>query len=182
MNERWKLAWRAKAAHPTQGRHSSPQVQHVRKIGLGIATSTLCSLVTLVLPQGTGPKMLFELRPDIRTVYRHGRKTQPPHLHRSAQGPRTVADFGVPATMSAEPSFLFTSESVNEGHPDKICDQVSAAAPGAPMSPACCLLQSVLLRVCAARIPLLLLREFSRRGGATCRSGPADGSMFAHGR
>jgi len=28
---------------------------------------------------------------------------------------------------SEEPTFLFTSESVNEGHPDKICDQVSDA-------------------------------------------------------
>merc|ERR1719223_2558800 len=29
--------------------------------------------------------------------------------------------------MSDSPIFLFTSESVNEGHPDKICDQVSDA-------------------------------------------------------
>jgi S-adenosylmethionine synthetase len=29
--------------------------------------------------------------------------------------------------MATEPTFLFTSESVNEGHPDKICDQVSDA-------------------------------------------------------
>jgi len=29
--------------------------------------------------------------------------------------------------MSADHTFLFTSESVNEGHPDKICDQVSDA-------------------------------------------------------
>jgi len=29
--------------------------------------------------------------------------------------------------MAATPTFLFTSESVNEGHPDKICDQVSDA-------------------------------------------------------
>jgi len=27
----------------------------------------------------------------------------------------------------ASGSFLFTSESVNEGHPDKLCDQVSDA-------------------------------------------------------
>ncbi len=27
----------------------------------------------------------------------------------------------------AEETFLFTSESVNEGHPDKLCDQVSDA-------------------------------------------------------
>ena len=47
-----------------------------------------------------------------------------PCIGRRAQA-QAVADFGVPATMSAE-TFLFTSESVNEGHPDKICDQVSA--------------------------------------------------------
>lgn len=29
-------------------------------------------------------------------------------------------------TMAQE-TFLFTSESVNEGHPDKLCDQVSDA-------------------------------------------------------
>ncbi|CAK4074808.1 unnamed protein product [Aphanomyces euteiches] len=29
--------------------------------------------------------------------------------------------------MSAERTFLFTSESVNEGHPDKLCDQISDA-------------------------------------------------------
>lgn len=28
---------------------------------------------------------------------------------------------------AAEDTFLFTSESVNEGHPDKLCDQVSDA-------------------------------------------------------
>ena len=27
----------------------------------------------------------------------------------------------------SEMSFVFTSESVNEGHPDKLCDQVSDA-------------------------------------------------------
>jgi S-adenosylmethionine synthetase len=27
----------------------------------------------------------------------------------------------------AQETFLFTSESVNEGHPDKLCDQVSDA-------------------------------------------------------
>ena len=30
-------------------------------------------------------------------------------------------------TLSHEDNFLFTSESVNEGHPDKLCDQVSDA-------------------------------------------------------
>ena len=43
------------------------------------------------------------------------------------------------------PSLLFTSESVTEGHPDKLCDQVSDAvldaflridpAPGSPAKP-----------------------------------------------
>ncbi|MYB29610.1 MAG: methionine adenosyltransferase, partial [Cenarchaeum sp. SB0663_bin_5] len=29
--------------------------------------------------------------------------------------------------MSSSPSYLFTSESVTEGHPDKVCDQISDA-------------------------------------------------------
>jgi S-adenosylmethionine synthetase len=29
--------------------------------------------------------------------------------------------------MAALDTFLFTSESVNEGHPDKLCDQISDA-------------------------------------------------------
>ena len=29
--------------------------------------------------------------------------------------------------MAAQRNFLFSSESVNEGHPDKLCDQVSDA-------------------------------------------------------
>lgn len=32
-----------------------------------------------------------------------------------------------PPTVAEENTFLFTSESVNEGHPDKLCDQVSDA-------------------------------------------------------
>lgn len=28
--------------------------------------------------------------------------------------------------LTHEDNFLFTSESVNEGHPDKLCDQVRA--------------------------------------------------------
>merc|ERR1711904_541955 len=32
-----------------------------------------------------------------------------------------------PPTKKARRSFLFSSESVNEGHPDKLCDQVSDA-------------------------------------------------------
>merc|ERR1711981_1402589 len=34
---------------------------------------------------------------------------------------------GIVATMAALDKFMFTSESVNEGHPDKLCDQVSDA-------------------------------------------------------
>jgi S-adenosylmethionine synthetase len=42
-----------------------------------------------------------------------------------------------------EDTFLFTSESVNEGHPDKICDQVSdavldACLAGDPQSKVAC--------------------------------------------
>jgi S-adenosylmethionine synthetase len=43
----------------------------------------------------------------------------------------TIAPAAVPAAEAApaevESTFLFTSESVNEGHPDKLCDQVSDA-------------------------------------------------------
>ena len=31
------------------------------------------------------------------------------------------------STFMSAPSLLFTSESVTEGHPDKICDQISDA-------------------------------------------------------
>merc|ERR1711912_117500 len=34
---------------------------------------------------------------------------------------------GTTTTMAALDRFMFTSESVNEGHPDKLCDQVSDA-------------------------------------------------------
>ncbi len=33
-------------------------------------------------------------------------------------------------------SYLFTSESVSEGHPDKIADQISDARPAPPSWPA----------------------------------------------
>ena len=36
--------------------------------------------------------------------------------------------------LPAPGNFLFTSESVNEGHPDKICDQVSDAVLDAVLS------------------------------------------------
>lgn len=38
--------------------------------------------------------------------------------------------------MAALESFLFTSESVNEGHPDKICDQVRTERCVASVTPA----------------------------------------------
>ena len=38
------------------------------------------------------------------------------------------SDISSPSTgQNFEPTFLFTSESVGEGHPDKICDQISDA-------------------------------------------------------
>lgn len=42
----------------------------------------------------------------------------------------------------AQETFLFTSESVNEGHPDKLCDQVSDAVLDA------CLEQVMLSKFC----------------------------------
>ena len=33
----------------------------------------------------------------------------------------------MPYSLSESPSYMFTSESVTEGHPDKLCDQVSDA-------------------------------------------------------
>merc|ERR1711975_205977 len=43
--------------------------------------------------------------------------------------PLSVAAMAEPAQKKArtERTFLFSSESVNEGHPDKLCDQVSDA-------------------------------------------------------
>lgn len=38
------------------------------------------------------------------------------------------ADISAPSSgQNFEPTFLFTSESVGEGHPDKMCDQISDA-------------------------------------------------------
>lgn len=38
------------------------------------------------------------------------------------------SDISSPSSgLNLEPTFLFTSESVGEGHPDKICDQISDA-------------------------------------------------------
>jgi S-adenosylmethionine synthetase len=41
---------------------------------------------------------------------------------------RMSSDISSPSSgLNLEPTFLFTSESVGEGHPDKICDQISDA-------------------------------------------------------
>jgi hypothetical protein len=39
------------------------------------------------------------------------------------------------AKDTALETFLFTSESVNEGHPDKLCDQVRRQSPPLPQPP-----------------------------------------------
>ena len=36
-------------------------------------------------------------------------------------------DFLIYGTMNSKNNFLFTSESVSEGHPDKVADQISDA-------------------------------------------------------
>jgi len=33
----------------------------------------------------------------------------------------------MPSSFASSPKYLLTSESVTEGHPDKICDQISVA-------------------------------------------------------
>src|SRR4030066_6420 len=58
------------------------------------------------------------------------------------------------SSFMASPRLLFTSESVTEGHPDKLCDQVSDAAVGA------CLAQDPMSRVAceaAAKTGFVLL-------------------------
>ena len=61
-------------------------------------------------------------------------------------GPSTGQNF--------EPTFLFTSESVGAGHPDKICDQISDAVVDA------CLAQDPMSRVaveCAVKTGMVLV-------------------------
>lgn len=56
--------------------------------------------------------------------------------------------------LNNEPTFLFSSESVGEGHPDKICDQISDAVLDA------CLRQDPMSRVaveCAVKTGMILL-------------------------
>ena len=36
----------------------------------------------------------------------------------------------MPFSFMESPSYLFTSESVTEGHPDKLCDQISRRGSG----------------------------------------------------
>ena len=40
----------------------------------------------------------------------------------------------MPLLFNESPSYLLTSESVTEGHPDKLCDQISDAVIDAVMS------------------------------------------------
>merc|ERR1712057_103952 len=49
------------------------------------------------------------------------------HFDPSRHLPCSIRHSSQPETMSVERTFLFSSESVNEGHPDKLCDQVSDA-------------------------------------------------------
>ncbi|HEY3588390.1 MAG TPA: S-adenosylmethionine synthetase N-terminal domain-containing protein, partial [Myxococcaceae bacterium] len=42
-----------------------------------------------------------------------------------ADRPPSISSAFVTSSFSASRSFLLTSESVTEGHPDKVCDQVS---------------------------------------------------------
>ena len=49
----------------------------------------------------------------------------------------------MPYSFTESPSYLFTSESVTEGHPDKLCDQISdsildAYLSGAPTARVAC--------------------------------------------
>lgn len=64
--------------------------------------------------------------------------------------------------LNREPTFLFTSESVGEGHPDKICDQISDAVLDAALQ------QDPFSRVaveCAVKTGMVLLfGEVSMRG------------------
>src|SRR5919204_3312602 len=50
-----------------------------------------------------------------------------PTLNKEASYPSDIISSGMPTTFSTSSSYLLTSESVTEGHPDKICDQVSDA-------------------------------------------------------
>ena len=46
-----------------------------------------------------------------------------------------IGDISSPsANMDQVPTFIFTSESVGEGHPDKICDQISDAVVDAALA------------------------------------------------
>jgi len=73
------------------------------------------------------------------------------------------SDIASPSTgLNQTPTFLFTSESVGEGHPDKICDQISDAILDAALK------HDPLSRVaveCAVKTGMILLfGEVSTRG------------------
>lgn len=73
------------------------------------------------------------------------------------------SDIASPSTgLNNTPTFLFTSESVGEGHPDKICDQISDAVLDAALA------QDPLSRVaveCAVKTGMVLLfGEVTTRG------------------
>ena len=61
--------------------------------------------------------------------------------------------------MNSEGTFLYTSESVNEGHPDKICDQVSDAVLDA------CLTQDPQSKVACGQLDV-----FTQCSGAAART------------
>ena len=60
--------------------------------------------------------------------------------------------------MAEESNFLFTSESVNEGHPDKLADQVSDAV----------------LDACLAQDPTSKVSPASKERGAEAEGGPRE--------
>ena len=66
-------------------------------------------------------------------------------------------------SFSDSPSYLFTSESVTEGHPDKLCDQISDALLDAfltidPMARVAC-------EVCATTGLVVVMGEVSLKEG-----------------
>ena len=71
----------------------------------------------------------------------------------------------------ADETFLFTSESVNEGHPDKMCDQVSKAGSHSQISGCPCTLSDTLA---ATSSSLMQCDRFARSGTAF-----SDGSRRA---
>ena len=70
----------------------------------------------------------------------------------------------MPYSFTESPSYLFTSESVTEGHPDKLCDQISdsildAFLAGDPMARVGC-------EVCVTTGLVVIIGEMTTSGGA----------------